>query len=105
MTTDTSEKGLETLIMQHMTGVDGLVFAIDGFLAETPDAISAQKAAGSGWLAGNPKDYDRTYALDVPQLFQFLQATQPEAFKKIGMVDYKDAKDIARLKFLARLEQ
>jgi len=24
MTTDTSEKGLETLIMRHMTGVDGL---------------------------------------------------------------------------------
>ena len=24
MTTDTSEKGLETLIMRHMTGTDGL---------------------------------------------------------------------------------
>jgi type I restriction enzyme R subunit len=103
MSTDISEKGLESLIMQHMTGTDGLVFAADGVTAETPDAIAAQKASGSGWLAGNPKDYDRTYALDVPQLFQFLQATQPEAFKKIGMVDYKGAKDIARLKFLARL--
>ena len=103
MSTDISEKGLESLIMQHMTGGDGLAFAADGVTAETPDAIAAQKAAGSGWLAGNPKDYDRTYALDVPQLFQFLQATQSEAFKKIGMVDYKDAKDIARLKFLARL--
>ena len=29
-----------------------------------PDALSAAKAACSGWLAGNPKDYDRTYALD-----------------------------------------
>ena len=28
MTTDTTEKGLETLIMRHMTGVDGLVFAL-----------------------------------------------------------------------------
>jgi type I restriction enzyme R subunit len=103
MSTDTSEKGLESLIMQHMTGTDGLVFAADGIAAETPDAIAAHKAAGSGWLAGNPKDYDRTYALDVPQLFQFLQETQPEAFKKIGIVDYRDAKDIVRLKFLARL--
>ena len=51
MTTDTSEKGLESLIMQHMTGTDGLVFAADGITAETPDAIAAQKAAGSGWLA------------------------------------------------------
>jgi type I restriction enzyme R subunit len=103
MPTDTSEKGLETLIMHHMTGVDGLAFAGDGAFSETPDAIAAQKVAGSGWLAGNPKDFDRAYALDVPQLFQFLQATQPEAFKKIGMVDYKDAKVITRLKFLSRL--
>ena len=101
--TDTSEKGLETLIMLHMTGVDGLTAAPDWMVAETPDAIAAAKSAGSGWLAGNPKDYDRTHALDVPQLFQFLQTTQPEAFKKIGMADYKDAKDIARLKFFARL--
>ena len=103
MTTDISEKGLETLIMRHMTGVDGLVFAADGILAETPDALAAAKAAGSGWLAGNPKDYDRTHALDVPQLFQFLQNTQPEVFKKLGMANYKDAKDITRLKFLARI--
>ena len=27
MTTDTSEKGLETLIMRHMTGEDGLAVA------------------------------------------------------------------------------
>lgn len=101
--TDTSEKGLETLIMRHMTGVEGQVFADGEFIAETPDALAAAKAAGSGWLAGNPKDYDRTHALDVPQLFQFLQATQPETFKKLGMPDYRDAKDINRQKFLARL--
>jgi hypothetical protein len=29
MTTDTSEKGLETLIMRHMTGTDGLAVAPD----------------------------------------------------------------------------
>ena len=89
--------------MQHMTGKTGLTPAPEGMAAETPDAIASAKAAGSGWFAGNPKDYDRTHALDVPQLFQFLQTTQPEAFKKIGMADYKDAKDIARLKFFARL--
>ena len=103
MTTDTSEKGLETLIMLHMTGVDGLVSAPDGVAAETPDAISAAKADGSGWFAGHPKEYDRAHALDVPQLFQFLQATQPEPFKKLGIADYKDSRDINRQKFLARL--
>ena len=65
--TDISEKGLETLIMLHMTGTDGLASESEGGAgawAETPDAISAAKAAGSGWLAGNPKDCDRTHALD-----------------------------------------
>jgi type I restriction enzyme R subunit len=92
--------------MLHMTGTDGLASESEGGAgawAETPDAISAAKAAGSGWLAGNPKDYDRTYAFDVPQLFQFLQATQPETLKKLGIAEYKDSKDINRQKFLARL--
>src|SRR5207249_30483 len=89
--------------MRHMTGTDGLVFAADGMVAETPDALAAAKAAGSGWLAGNPKDYDRNHALDVPQLFQFLQSTQRETLKKLGVPNYKDAKDINRQKFLARL--
>ncbi len=95
--TDTSEKGLETLITRHMTGADGLAFGVDGVVAEMP------LPAASGWLAGNPKDYDRAHALDVPQLFQFLRATQPETLKKLGIVDYKDSKDINRQKFLARL--
>ena len=63
-TTDISEKGLETLIMRHMTGTDGLAPVAEGVAAETPDALAAAKAAGTGWLAGNPKDYDRTYAFD-----------------------------------------
>lgn len=97
MTTDTSEKGLETLIVQHMTGTDGLAVAPD--LAAEPRA----PYGGTGYLAGSPKDFDRAYALDIPQLFAFLRATQPEAFKKLGMVDAHDAQDINRLKFLARL--
>lgn len=102
-TSDISEKGLETLIMLHMSGTDGLAQAPDGVAAETPDAISAAKAGGSGWFAGHPKEYDRTHALDVPQLFQFLNGTQPETLKKLGIADYKDSKDINRQKFLARL--
>jgi type I restriction enzyme R subunit len=101
--TDTSEKGLETLIMRHMTGVDGLASAVDSMVADTPDALTAAMAAGAGWFAGNPKDYDRNHALDLLQLFRFLDATQPEAIKKLGFADYKDAKDINRQKFLARL--
>jgi type I restriction enzyme R subunit len=36
MTTDTSEKGLETIIMRHMTGVDGFSVA-PSLVAENPD--------------------------------------------------------------------
>jgi type I restriction enzyme R subunit len=97
MSTDISEKGLESLIVRHMTGTDGL--------AVTPGALTEPPAryGGTGYLAGSPKDYDRAHALDVAQLFAFLRATQPEAFKKLGMADAHDAKDINRLKFLTRL--
>src|SRR5947207_266207 len=97
MTTDTSEKGLETLIMRHMTGTDGLA-VIPNRVAERPPPYG-----GTGYTAGSAQDYDRIHALDVPQLFAFLRATQPEAFKKLAMADAGDAKDINRLKFLARL--
>ena len=95
--TDTSEKGLETLIMLHMTGADGLTPAAEVVVADAPTSTS------SGWLVGNPKTFDRPHGLDLPQLFLFLDATQPDTFKKLGIGDYKDAKDINRQKFLARL--
>jgi len=102
MTADISEKGLETLIMLHMTGESGLFATTEAAAAETPDELAAKKTGGSGWFAGNPKDFDRSHAIDVPQLFQFL-ATQPDALKKLAIADYTDAKDINRQKFLARL--
>jgi type I restriction enzyme R subunit len=95
MTSDTSEKGLETLIMRYMTGSDGLL--------GSPLAEVHPPYGGTGYIAGAAKDYDRAHALDVPQLFIFLGDTQPEAFKKLAMIDANDPKDINRLKFLARL--
>jgi len=97
MTTDISEKGLESLIMRYMTGVDGLE-APSGRVAEDPEPYG-----GTGYIAGSPKDYDRAHALDAPQLFAFLRATQPETFNKLGMADENDPKDTARRKFLTRL--
>src|SRR5437867_2206372 len=82
--------------MRHMTGVDGFSIA-PGPLAESPEAT------GAGYFAGRPRDCDRAYALDVPQLFAFLRATQPDAFKKLAIPDTGDPKDINRLKFLTRL--
>jgi len=47
MATDTTEKGLETLIMRHLTGADGLAAVTSGIMTET-----ALVKGGSGWLAG-----------------------------------------------------
>ena len=101
--TDTSEAGLEILIVRHLTGTDGLPESATATMAETPDAVAAAKAGGSGWFAGDPKDYERAYALDLTQLFAFLQATQPENLKKLGIDDYRKSSDVERQKFLARL--
>ena len=83
--------------MRHMTGEDGLA------VAATNEADKSPLYGGTGYVAGNPKGYDRNHALDVPLLFGFLHSTQPEAFKTLGLADAADPKDINRLKFLARL--
>ena len=60
--TDTSEKGLETLIMRHMTVSDGLPSVPVGIVAE-----AAPAKGGSGWFAGNSAAYDREFAVDNEQ--------------------------------------
>lgn len=97
MTIDTSEKGLGTLIMRHMTGTDGVAIPPNR-VADSPPPYG-----GTGYIAGSAQDYDRAHAVDVRQLFAFLRVTQPEAIKKLAMADANDAKDINRLKFLVRL--
>ncbi len=96
MPSDTSEKGLETIIVRHLTGQDGMAVA-PGIFAEAPPAY------GAGYIAGSPRDFDRGYALDTCQLFAFLRATQPVALGRLGDLDRIDARDIRRHKFLARL--
>jgi len=97
--TDTTEKGLETLIMRHMTGTDGLASGVGVVVAE-----AAPARGGSGWFAGNDSAYDREFAVDSEQLFAFLIATQPEEWAKLGIADYKDKQGMVRQKFLARLQ-
>lgn len=99
MPADTSEKGLETLIMRHLTGGDGLSADSSGLVAETKPAQN-----GNGWIAGSPSAYDREFAVDTVQLFAFLMATQPEEWAKLGIADYKDKQGMARQRFLSRLQ-
>lgn len=97
MSTDTTEKGLETLIMRHLTGVDG--FEVP------PNTLSdvTQPFGGIGYLASSARDFDREHALDANQLLAFFQATQPDALKKLGIAKLNDPKDLGRIKFLSRV--
>ncbi len=76
MSTDLSEKSLETLIVDYMTSSEG------------------------GWFVGDPKDYEREYAVDLVEFSAFISATQPE------MAEALDLKHDGptRRKFLARLQ-
>jgi type I restriction enzyme R subunit len=99
MPTDTSEKGLESLIMRHMTGTEGLTSGSADVVAET-----APSNAGHGWFAGRPAAYDREYAVDTEHLFTFLSTTQPDEYAKLGIGDYQDETGMAKRRFLARLQ-
>ena len=77
MKSDTSEKGLESLIVAAMTGQ---TVSRPERVGETPASYGPV-----GWIAGDPKDYDRDYALDFPKLTSFLQTTQPTVFAQLGI--------------------
>ena len=74
MTTDTSEKGLESLICEALTG--------------------------AGWIYGDSQDYDREYCVDPAQLSAFLKETQPAAADSLGL----EEDGPTRRRFLARLQ-
>ena len=101
MTTDTSERGLERLICTALTG-----HPCDppkpGELPQPTEAGAAAVAvrATAGWTAGDPRDYDRSYCVDLAQLSAFLHATQPDAAASLAL----DDDGPARRKFLARLQ-
>ena len=94
-TTDTTERGLESLICAALTGAPG----------DTPgDARAARERPadyGAGWSYGDPQDYDREYCVDLAQLSAFLRDTQPNAAKSLALGQDSPA----RRKFLHRLRQ
>ena len=93
MTTDTSEKGLESLICTDLTGYPcGPMQA--GIVRERPSSYSA------GWICGTPHDYNREYCVDLAQLSSFLHTTQPNIAKSLDFVQDSPT----RRKFLARLQ-
>ncbi|MHB8377263.1 MAG: type I restriction endonuclease subunit R [Dehalococcoidia bacterium] len=97
MPTDTSEGGLEALIVASLTG-------------RAPPAAAAGEVrvgeerapyhATPRYIEGDPKDYDRAHAVDVPKLLDFLRGTQPETFEQLGLGEDGPR----RQQFLARLQ-
>ena len=75
-TTDTSEAGLERLIVEALTGRP----------PRTGGQGVAEEAAaygGAGYIEGHPHDYDRETALDLRQLWRFWLATQAGELAKL----------------------
>jgi type I restriction enzyme R subunit len=92
MPTDTTEKGLEDLIVAAMT--EELPPGAKADIHERPPAYAP------GWTLGDPKDYNREYAVDLTQLKAFLLETQPKAAEALDL----DQESPVRHKFLSRLQ-
>lgn len=75
MPSDTSESGLEALIVRGLLD--------------------------RGYLAGSPKEYDRTFCLDLAHLRAFVLATQPKLDEPLDLGNDSPT----RRQFLARLEK
>jgi type I restriction enzyme, R subunit len=75
VTTDVSERGLETIIVESLT-------------------------SESRYILGQPQDYDREYAVDLAQLTAFLRTTQPKAAEALDL----DNDGPTRRSFLTRLQ-
>jgi type I restriction enzyme R subunit len=83
--TDTSEKGLENIIVTAMTG--------------RPWPDTPMEREGTGWLSGNPHDYMREWCLDLRQLTTFVSVTQPRLVAALDLANDSST----RRQFLARL--
>jgi type I restriction enzyme R subunit len=95
MTTDTSEKGLESLIVGAMTGGSKTGGSAPGQVYDPKDIFG-----GVGWILGDAKDYEREYAIDLVQLRSFIEATEDDLLE---VLEFEDDGPTRR-KFLARLQ-
>lgn len=94
MKANTSEAGLEALIVADMTGARAP--AAHTGMSEAPDPLGALR----NWLIGNSQDYDRAWTIDLHQFTAFIMATQPTM---VAALDLEEDTPV-RQKFLARLQ-
>jgi type I restriction enzyme R subunit len=95
VTTDTTETGLEALIVRGMTGRTDVLSP-----AHVATETSTPVAGGTGWLLGDPQHYDRDYCVDLIQLRGFVMATQVDLVSVLSL----GTDGPRRRKFLARLQ-
>jgi type I restriction enzyme R subunit len=94
MPTDTSEKGLESLIVESLTGIAA---------GSGTGGVSDPTRSFTGlynYILGNPADYDRAWTIDLAQFRTFIAATQPNLIGALGL----DGDGPTRRDFLARLQ-
>src|SRR5690625_2940096 len=94
-TTDTTEAGLEALVVRSLVGVRSDSVTTGGTGREQRPVY-----AGAGYVQGDPKDFDRDHAVDLAKLLGFLKATQPDVIERFDLE--QDGPE--RLKFLNRLQ-
>ena len=94
-TTDTSEKGLESLIVREMTGRIELLSP-----PHQATETSVPVAGGTGWLLGDAEHYDREYGIDLVQLRGFVRLTQEGLYDALALA----TDGPTRRAFLARLQ-
>jgi len=92
---DTSEKGLEDLIVAAMTGRE-----VSGTASGDATGGFTSFYGGVGWILGDWHDYDREHAVDLKQLATFLVASQPKVAEAVSI----GSAGISREKFLSRLQ-
>ncbi|MHB1048747.1 MAG: type I restriction endonuclease subunit R [Bacteroidota bacterium] len=93
MPTDTSEKGLEILIVNFLTGIK----------EDTPArGISEPEPVyhPNAYILGDAKEYDREHALDTTQLISFLKETQPKIVDQFNL----ETEGTKQSQFFARLQ-
>lgn len=80
-TTDTSEKGLESLIVASLVGPSGVSTGDPPTLHESlPGATTPPH-----YVAGKWQDYDRDHAVDTTKLLDFLESTQPKVVEEFNL--------------------
>ncbi len=106
MVTDTTEKGLESLIVEAMAGTataSATASATATASVAATGAVSKEPPArygGTGWILGNDHDYSPEFAIDLQQLRAFVTDTQPRLAEALDL----EHDSQTRRKFLTRLQ-